>query len=154
CGSRLLVERSIYEPFRDALVAHARKMKVGDPADSGTDLGPLVSQAHFDKVTRAIARARAEGGTLLCGGVARGRARSFVQPTLCEGLRSDSSRNREEIMGPVATQPPFDDDDHALALANACDYGLSASVWTRDLDRAHRFGAELRAGIVWINTWL
>ena len=154
CGSRLLVERRIYAEFRDALVAHAQALQVGDPADPATDLGPLVSQAHFEKVTGAIARARAEGGTVLCGGEAIDRPGWFVQPTLVEGLGPDCASNREEIFGPVATLQAFDTDDEALALANACDYGLSASVWTRDLERAHRFGAALRVGIVWINTWL
>jgi aminomuconate-semialdehyde/2-hydroxymuconate-6-semialdehyde dehydrogenase len=154
CGSRLLVERRIYAEFRDALVAHAQALQVGDPADPATDLGPLVSQAHFEKVTGAIARARAEGGTVLCGGEAIDRPGWFVQPTLVEGLGPDCAGNREEIFGPVATLQAFDTDDEALALANACDYGLSASVWTRDLERAHRFGAALRVGIVWINTWL
>jgi aminomuconate-semialdehyde/2-hydroxymuconate-6-semialdehyde dehydrogenase len=154
CGSRLLVERSIHVPFRDALVAHARTLRIGDPDDPATDLGPLVSRAHFDKVTRAIARAREEGGTLLCGGEALDRRGWFVQPTLFEDLGPDCASNREEIFGPVATLQAFDTDDEALALANASDYGLSASVWTRDLDRAHRFGAALRVGMVWINTWL
>ncbi len=154
CGSRILVERSIYGEFRDALVERALALRVGDPIDPDADLGPLVSQAHFDKVTAAIARARGEGGKVLCGGEALQRPGWFVAPTVIEGLGPDCAGNREEIFGPVATLQAFDDDDEALALANAGDYGLSASLWTRDLDRAHRFGARLDVGIVWINTWL
>ena len=122
--------------------------------DDDAQLGPLVSQAHFDKVVAAIARIREEGGKVLCGGEPLERPGWFVPPTVVEGLGPDCAGNREEIFGPVATLQPFDDDAQALALANACDYGLSASVWTRDLDRAHRLAAQLRAGMVWINTWL
>jgi aminomuconate-semialdehyde/2-hydroxymuconate-6-semialdehyde dehydrogenase len=154
CGSRILVERGIYSEFRDALVARALALRVGDPIDADNDLGPLVSQAHFDKVVAAIARAREEGGHVWCGGQALQRPGWFVGPTVIDGLGPECASNREEIFGPVATLQAFDSDDEALALANAGDYGLAAALWTRDLNRAHRLAARLRVGMVWINTWL
>lgn len=154
CGSRILVERSIYREFRDTLVERATGLRVGDPMDGDNQLGPLVSQAHFDKVMAALQRARDEGGQVLCGGNALERPGWFVAPTVIDGLGPDCASNRDEIFGPVVTLQPFDNDAQALALANAGDYGLAASVWTRDLNRAHHFAAHLRAGMVWVNTWL
>ena len=159
CGSRLLIERSVYAEVRDELVARARQLRVGDPMEAGTQQGPLVSQAHFDKVMACIELARSEGGEILCGGQAlqpSGRCENgwFVAPTIVEGLGPYTRSNNEEIFGPVVSLQPFDDEEEALALANASPYGLAASVWTSDLRRAHRVAQRVDAGIVWINTWL
>ncbi len=154
CGSRLLVERSILDDFRAAFVERVQALCVGNPLDAGTQLGPLVSRAQFDKVQAAVARARNEGGRVLCGGEALGRSGWFIAPTVIDGLGPQCATNREEIFGPVVTLQAFDSDADAVALANASEYGLSASVFTNDLKRAHRLAAQLQVGMVWINTWL
>ncbi|MFT3805474.1 aldehyde dehydrogenase [Arenimonas sp.] len=159
CGSRMLIERRIYDEVRDELVARARQLRVGDPDDPATQQGPLVSRAHCDKVRGCIATARDEGAVVLCGGEALqppGRCENgwFMAPTIIEGLGPYTRTNTEEIFGPVLSLQAFDDEEEALTLANAASYGLSASVWTSDLRRAHRVAERLEAGIVWINTWL
>jgi aminomuconate-semialdehyde/2-hydroxymuconate-6-semialdehyde dehydrogenase len=159
CGSRILVEKSIYPRFRDALVERTRALRVGDPLVAGTDQGALVSRQHLDKVLSYLELARHEGGKLLCGGKRAelgGQCANgwFVEPTLFEGLGPACRTNQEEIFGPVATLQPFDSDAEALSLANATSYGLAASVWTSDLTRAHRFSAGVQSGIVWVNCWM
>ena len=159
CGSRLLVERPVYETFKARYLERVRALRVGDPDDAASDLGALVSRAHFDKVTACIERARAEGGRILCGGApvpVGGRCADgwFVAPTVIEGLPNSAATNQEEIFGPVVALIPFDGEHEAVALANGTGYGLAASLWTADLDRAHDVAARLEFGIVWINCWL
>jgi aminomuconate-semialdehyde/2-hydroxymuconate-6-semialdehyde dehydrogenase len=159
CGSRLLIERTIYEKFKAAFVEKVCALRVGDPQDAASDLGAVVSQAHFDKVMGHIGLAREEGGKVLCGGDAAkmtGRCAGgwFIAPTVIEGLGARSRTNQEEIFGPVVTLLPFDGDDDAIALANATEYGLAASLWTTNLSRAHRVAARLESGIVWVNCWM
>ena len=159
CGSRLLVQRSIYDAFRERYLARVKALRVGDPQDASSDLGALVSREHFDKVMRCIAQARDEGGDILTGGEAvklNGRCTNgwFIAPTVIDGLSNATVTNQQEIFGPVVTLIPFDDEAEALAIANGTGYGLAASLWTTDLSRAHRMANQLEFGIVWINCWL
>lgn len=159
CGSRVYIQRSIYEPFKKAFIERASKLKVGPPMDESCQLGAIVSKVHFDKVMGCIETAKAEGGTILLGGNAVQLEGEFaggwyIQPTVIEGLSNACKTNQEEIFGPVVTLQAFDTEEEALALANDCGYGLASTVFTTDLNKAHRFAAGIQAGIVWINCWL
>jgi len=145
CGSRIFVERSIHDAFVERFVEATKKLRIGDPLDESTDVGALISAAHFDKVMGYIELAKREGGTIVTGGCRVDRKGWFVEPTIVTGLGIDCRVLQEEIFGPVVTVTPFDDEEQAIAFANSTRYGLSATVWTRDLTRAHRVAAALDA---------
>ncbi|MBO0360892.1 aldehyde dehydrogenase [Hymenobacter sp. BT186] len=159
CGSRIFVERPIYEQFKAEFLVGVAALTIGDPQLAGSQQGALVSEAHLQKVLGYIALAHEEGGTLLAGGQRvqlEGRCAGgyFLAPTVFEGLAPDCRVNQEEIFGPVVTLTPFDTEEEVLAWANGTQYGLAATIWTRNLNRAHRVAHALHSGIVWVNTWL
>ena len=159
CGSRILIERGIYEKFKTRFVEETAKLKVGDPNEKGVRLGAIVSNVHFEKIMYHINLAKEEGGKILFGGEQvklEGRCKNglFIQPTIIEGLKQNCRTNQEEIFGPVVTLQPFDTEEEVLQLANESSYGLSATIWTENLNRAHRVAAKVQSGIIWINCWL
>ncbi len=159
CGSRIFIERSIYNKFKEALVAKTKQLKTGDPKDKENFLGAIVSKQHYEKILSYIDLAQQEGGTILCGGKAihpQGRCANglFIEPTIIENLPYTCRTNQEEIFGPVVTLTPFDTEEEVLKMANSTMYGLAATVWTTNLSRAHRVASALHSGIVWINCWL
>jgi len=159
CGSRIYVEKSIYPRFKKDFVERVKNLSVGNPSDPANNLGAVVSKIHFEKVLSCIELAKSEGGQILAGGTALEIAPPFdkgwyIAPTIIEGLSSECRTNQEEIFGPVVTLQPFDQDSDALEMANSSLYGLSATVWTNNLQRAHYFAANLQVGIVWVNTWM
>ena len=159
CGSRIYVQRGIYDKFLAAFVDKVKGMVVGDPLLEDTRTGAVVSKAHQEKVLSYIELARDEGGKVEAGGYAvqlEGRCVDgfFIQPTIITGLDASCRTNQEEIFGPVVTVQPFDTEEEVISYANGTTYGLSATVWTQNLSRAHRVGAALKSGIVWINCWL
>ena len=159
CGSRIFVERPLYEKFKTDFVARVSKLQVGDPTEENTKTGALVSEAHMNKVLSYIELAKAEGGTIIAGGERvnlPGRCAEgwFIKPTVIEGLTYNCRTNQEEIFGPIVTIMPFDTEEEVLKYANSTDYGLAATLWTQNISRAHRMAEKLASGIVWINCWL
>ncbi len=159
CGSRIFVERPLYENFKRDFIERVNALQVGDPLEPATKVGAIVSKQHFDKIMSYIDLAKQEGGSILAGGKSvnpDGRCADgwFIEPTVIEGLPFDCRTNQEEIFGPVVTLQPFDTEEEVLGYANSVRYGLSASVWTENLSRAHRMAAEIESGFVWVNTWM
>ena len=160
CGSRILVEKPIYDRFVKDFVEKVKALKVGDPLDEKTDIGAIVSKPQLEKDLQYIAIAKEEGGSILCGGEQlkgineRCADGYFLAPTVISGLGAQCRVNQEEIFGPVATIMPFEGEEEGVALANSTPYGLSCTVWTSNLKRAHRVAASIESGIVWVNSWM
>ncbi|RZP09856.1 MAG: aldehyde dehydrogenase [Candidatus Poseidoniales archaeon] len=158
CGSRVLIEDSIYDEFRDRFVDAVEAMRVGDPSDEATDLGALISGQHLEKVQSYVELAKQEGGDLLTGGTpcmpAGFENGNWMAPTVIGGLNPDSRCSTEEIFGPVVTLHPFSSEEEAVAITNNTRYGLAGSVWTRDLEKGKRVSEAIDTGMVWVNTWL
>ncbi|XP_017282795.1 2-aminomuconic semialdehyde dehydrogenase [Kryptolebias marmoratus] len=161
CTSRIYVERSIYAEFLEKFVAAARKWKTGAPSDPSSDNGALISKEHLEKVRSFVALAKSEGATIHCGeGVdqldlpERNRSGYFMPATVISGVADGSRVMQEEIFGPVTCVSPFDTEDEAVARGNGVRYGLSATVWSRDVGRVHRVAQRLQAGVIWTNCWL
>ena len=159
CGSRLFIEKPIYNKFKQALIEKVSTLKVGDPKDNSVDLGAVVSFEHMNKILSKIDEAEKSGGKILIGGkrkIIDGDLSDgyFIEPTVIEGLSYDCSVNQEEIFGPVLTLIPFENEDEVIMMANSTDYGLSASIFTENISKGHRVAAKIKSGVVWINTWL
>jgi aminomuconate-semialdehyde/2-hydroxymuconate-6-semialdehyde dehydrogenase len=159
CGSRIFVERSIYEKFKNDFVDRAKKLTVGPPTNADTKVGAVVSKSHMEKILSYVELAQQEGGKVLCGGkrkIVEGEFKDgfYIEPTIIEGLAYDCRTNQEEIFGPVVTIMPFDKEEEVLMMANSTMYGLASTVWTQDITKATRVANEIHAGIVWINCWL
>ncbi|HUF52299.1 MAG TPA: aldehyde dehydrogenase family protein [Dehalococcoidia bacterium] len=152
-GSRILVEKSVYEKFLEAFSQRANTMKVGDPLDPDTYMGPVVNDEQFDRVMSYIDIGKSEGAKLMAGGDRIGDRGYFVQPTIFADVDNRMRIAQEEIFGPVASVIPVDDVDDAVRIANDSMYGLAAAVWTRDVSRAHDVANRLKAGTVWVNTY-
>ena len=159
CGSRILIERKIYQKFKEDFVGKAKALKVGDPRSEDSNLGAVVSQIHMEKILSFIELAKQEGGQILCGGDRVILSEDledgwYVAPTILEGLDQECRVNQEEIFGPVVSIMPFDTEEEAISLANSTNYGLSATVWTENISKSQRVARALDAGVVWVNTWL
>ncbi|MDP2386514.1 MAG: aldehyde dehydrogenase [Bacteroidota bacterium] len=159
CGSRIFIERPLYEKFKTDFVERTKKLSIGDPFGEKTKIGAVVSKSHMEKILSYVELAKEEGGTVLCGGkkVDVGGEFSegyYLEPTIIEGLAYNCRTNQEEIFGPVVTIMPFDTEEEVLMYANSTIYGLASTVWTENLTRAHRVAADIHSGIVWVNCWL
>ncbi len=155
CGSRIYVERSAYQAFLDKFVAKAKELVVGDPFQEKTKVGALISEEHFHRVTSYIELAKEEGGEIILGGRRpEGLEKGYyLEPTIITGLNNNCRVVKEEIFGPVVTVIPFDTEEEVIEAANDTHYGLSATIWTNNLRRAHRVAGQIEAGIIWVNTW-
>ena len=159
CGSRLFVQEEIYEKFKIALIEKSSKLTVGDPKDPSSHLGAVVSKDHMEKILNKIEEAKELGGKILLGGdrkILSGELKGgyYINPTIIENLNYDCSINQEEIFGPVVSIIPFRDEEDVIQMANSTKYGLSASIFTENISKAHRVAAKIDSGVIWINTWL